>query len=60
MKTKMYRKHAIAIAISVALAGGYTYRAKKEDLLLTRANKSKLGEQAATEKTVVEIAKLLS
>ena len=38
---------------AVALAGGYTYRAKKKGLLITHANESELGEQPATEETVV-------
>ena len=38
---------------AVALAGGYTYRAKKKDLLISRANESERGEQPATEETVV-------
>ena len=38
---------------AVALAGGYTYRAKKTGLLIARANGSALGEQPATEETVV-------
>ena len=38
---------------AVALAGGYSYRAKTQGLLLTRANESTLGDQPATEETVV-------
>ena len=38
---------------AVALAGGYTYRAKKNGLLITHANRSESKEQPASEETVV-------
>ena len=38
---------------AVALAGGYTYRARKKRLLITRANDAEGAKQRATEDTVV-------
>ncbi len=38
---------------AVALAGGYTYRARKKRLLITRANDAEGAEQPVTENTVV-------
>lgn len=43
----------MTVLTAVALAGGYTYRARKNRILITRANDPKNGEQTVTEEAVV-------
>ncbi len=45
--------NGMTVLNAVALAGGYTYRARKKRLLITRANDAERAEQPATENTVV-------